>query len=241
MFIIVSGATGSGKSYFVTKNFVLKDWYKGIDVFSNIRLYRDKYKRWWRKPKNPGTILEFEHIEDTYHLEHGTVLFDDAGKVFNSKRWESISLEFADKLQTARHDFLKFIATAPSIKRIYNEFRQLTHKWFYCECCFKIGSEYFNFLSLHRWRELNIDDIEIVEDDKLARPISRWHYYFIWFGSKKYYDTHAQIKSNKYKMIWVAIEDRKILTILPYTMQLKDGMNLWRSLKSGFIQNKHQK
>jgi len=238
MFIIVTGSTGSGKTYLATKKLLLKDWQNVIDIYANIEIFTEGFKRFFKRSKDPGENYQFEHIEDTYHLEHGTVLFDDAGKVFNSKRWESISLEFADKLQTARHDFLTFIATAPSIKRIYNEFRQLTHRWFYCECVFKIGNEYFNFFSLHRWCELNIDDIEVVEDDKLARPISKWHYYPIWFGSKKFYDTHAKIKKHKYKMIWATIENRPILTIMPYTMQLKDAMNLWRSLKSGFIQNK---
>lgn len=238
MFIIVSGATGSGKTYFATKKLLLRDWYNGIDIVANISIWTEKYTRWWRKPKEPGNNNQFEHIEDTYHLEHCSILFDDGGKVFNSKRWESISLEFADKLQTARHDFLTFIATTPSIKRIYNEFRQLTHRWIYCECVFKIGNEYFNLFSLHRWRDLNIDDIEIVEDDKLARPVSNWHYYTICFLSKKFYDTHAKIKNHKYKMIWATIENRPILTILPYTMQLKDATSLWRSLKSGFTQNK---
>ncbi len=237
MFTQITGATGAGKT-FLTVKFILKDWYSGENIRSNIDLYTKKFKRYFRKPKKPGSYLRFEHIEDTYHMEECTILFDDAGKVFNSKRWADISLEFADKLQTSRHDLLHFYATAPSIKRIYNEFRQLVHNWIYCEKLFGIGTERFNLFSLHRYRYLDIDDIETCEDDKLANPVSRYKYFVIWLGSKRYYDTHAKISNRKYKMTWSMIENRRILTILPNTLQLKDAMNLWRSLKSGYTQSK---
>jgi len=240
MMIIVSGATGAGKTYLTTKKFVIKKWFKGENITSNIHLYVDRYRRWGKKPKNSGQYTLFEQIEDTYHLENQVVLFDDAGKVFNSKRWAEISLEFADKLQTHRHDHLTFFATTPSIKRIYNEFRQLTHHWFFCEKVFGIGNEYFNLFSLHRYRELNIDDIETVDDDKLARPLTRNKYFFIWYGSKRYYDTHAKIKNQKYKQIWTTINDRRILVIQPNTMSLKEGMSLWQSLKNGYTQNRRK-
>jgi len=233
MLIVVSGATGSGKT-FLTVKMIAKAYKKGETIHSNIDL---SYRRNIRT-KTPGCVYRFDYIEDTYHLESTNVLFDDAGKVFNSKRWEDISLEFADKLQTHRHDLLTFYATTPSIKRLYNEFRQLTHKWIRVERVFGFGTEKNNFFSVHRWCELDIDQIEIIEDDKLATPISNYKYFFIWLGSKRLYDTHAQIAHKKYKLQYTKVDGRQIITILPNTMSLKDGMSLWRSLKSGYTQSK---
>lgn len=241
MLIHISGATGAGKTYVATKYFTLDNWYHSEDVYSNIDLYVSKYKKWiFKKPKNPGTIYRFEHIEDTYHLENCTVLFDDAGKVFNSKRWAEISLEFADKLQTHRHDKLKFISTSPSIKRIYNEFRLLVHRWYYVEKVFQIGTEDKNFLSLHRYCELDIDQIETAETDKMADRVSRYKYFILGLWSKRYYDTHAQIKSHKYKQIWTKLNNQEQLVICPNTMSLKDALSLQRSLKSGFTLNRQK-
>jgi len=59
MLTIISGATGAGKTFLGTK-ILLKDWYKGENIVTNINMYLSDYKRWFRKPKNPGNYQRFE-------------------------------------------------------------------------------------------------------------------------------------------------------------------------------------
>lgn len=243
MFTIVTGSTGSGKTQWAVKNLVLPAWSRGQDIYTNIELDFSKYKKFffW-KPKNVGKIYRFESIEDIYHVENALIFFDDAGKVFNSKRWKEISLEFADKLQTSRHDLLDFIATTPNAKRIYNEFRALTHEWFFCEKIFMIGGENFNILSMHRIVNKDIDEMEDVSKDVQAPDISMRKYRFLSsFFTRRYCDTHAKINNFKYKLSWIKNLDQEICLITPKTMPIKEAISLWRLYTNGFTLSKQKK
>lgn len=243
MFTILTGPTGSGKTQYAVRKLVLPAWLKGTTIYTNIELNFEKYKRFWLfKPKKVGKIYRFEAIEDIYHVENALIFFDDAGKVFNSKRWKEISLEFADKLQTSRHDLLDFIATAPSAKRIYNEFRALTHQWIYCEKVFMVGGELFNFLSMHRIVPKDIDIMEDVSKDVQAEDMGITRYRFLSsFFTPKYCDTHAKINNSKYKLTWLKNQKETIVLINPKTQPLKEAITLWRSYQSGFTLNKQNR
>lgn len=242
MFTIVTGSTGSGKTQWAVRKLVLPQWLKGQDIYTNIELDFSKYRYFWIwKPKKVGKIFHFESIEDIYHIENALIFFDDAGKVFNSKRWKEISLEFADKLQTSRHDLLDFIATTPNAKRIYNEFRALTHKWYFCDKIFMIGGELFNFLSFHRVVPKDIDVMEDVSKDSQAEDTGIRKYRFLSsLFTPRYCNTHAKINNFKYKLSWLRNLNETICLISPKTMPLKEATSLWRLYQNGFTLNKQK-
>lgn len=244
MIYLYSGATGSGKTSRAVRQ-AFNDWKQGIDIFSNIQLYfNENYKD---KKGKVGRIYYFDVIDEIMDVTDGTILFDDAGVLFNAKSWEKIPIEFVHKLQLQRHHRLDLIATVPKIKTVHIDYRRLVHAWYYLDYKFKIGSQRKpkTILTVYGIQQKDPDDIEEVNTDALASNVKNWRgvekrgkIRFIWYYSKKYYDTHAKINFRRYKAIWLMNKINQQVWILPKEMSLSEGLRLFTSLNYRLRQSK---
>lgn len=249
MIYAISGNTGSQKTFQTVKRFILPEWKKGRTIYTTILLlfYTAQvwtwYERLWhwllKKPYKKGKIILFNSIDEILGVRDSVIFFDDAGKFFNNKNWESISLDFVYKLFMNRHDRNDFIATTPKIKTIHIDYRRTCHKWFHFTPLLIIGHDKRarKFLVWSKMQEMNIDDIE-GDDEKIATPAlnfigrpKKGHWRFVHYWSKVLYDTHAIINFKFYKVIWIVDKYKKQAWIIPITMSLSSVMSKYASLK----------
>jgi predicted AAA+ superfamily ATPase len=99
MLTVIEGATGGGKTIFLV-NYILKaEWEKGESIFPNFPMAYDIQKT---------GISRWHILDDTFHLEKGIIVIDEAQKLLDARRWASLPMFFAEKIAEHRHHHLDF-------------------------------------------------------------------------------------------------------------------------------------
>lgn len=137
MTYLITGATGSGKTWWGVNALIWKSWKKNnCDILTNTP---------FTFPKEAG-VKTFRQIYDIYletgSKERGKVIFIDEGqKLFSADKWRSFPDTFKDKLTQGRKHHLDFITTTQHISQIDVFYRRLVHVWYDVENIFRYPAD----------------------------------------------------------------------------------------------------
>jgi len=175
---IITGLTGSGKTYFMTREALkLSEKLPNVPILANYHV-----------KDFPRKVEYFDNPNFLLNIEKAIVLIDDGAIWFNSRRWHEFSYDLQYKIINNRKDGLKIYVTTQYFDGIESTIRENCH--YYYECTKLFGSGEF---SEKVWGVIRARQYYPRLHDKIRRkPISS-KYFFL---KKKYvdlYDTYEKI------------------------------------------------
>lgn len=108
-----------------------------------------------------GRIRYIDTIDDTFHLTHSVIFFDEGQTIFRSYDWETIPRMFLHKLEQNRKDGNDMITTAQRPNAVNINYRYLVQEWQHFELIFRIGR-----FQWYRQKEKDVD----MMDENLKEP-----------------------------------------------------------------------
>lgn len=117
MITLICGQTGSGKT-FISVKLLYQAWKKGQNIFSNHALNFGSDKG----------ILRWHNLDELYHLSNGVIFIDDAIKLLDAQRWQSLPSSFKEKIAGHRHDHLDIITNIQDLYQINVDVRRNVHR-----------------------------------------------------------------------------------------------------------------
>lgn len=188
MIFLAEGATGAGKTILITR-LVNQQWKNGATVHANYDLTFSEGNE---------NITRWHFLDEIFYLENGIIVIDDAVRLMDARRWQSLPVTFTEKIATHRHEHLDIYSTVQSINHIDARVRQNVHILFSCRSLFRfpINDRVLPIFQIIRATEKHrlID-----EGSRLKFKKSKNHYLFIsrlW--TKSLYDTFQRFRTTKY-------------------------------------------
>jgi hypothetical protein len=143
MIFLHVGKLGRGKTYWAVRA-IFNDINHGRNVYVNFPVDYDEYFAWywkrsvmgffrkcWSKfynaPLKFGKIYYWSKLEDIYPMEHGIIYFDEAQRLINAKKWESMPQEFLDKITQSRKCFLDLHIIAQHSAMVLVDMRRIAN------------------------------------------------------------------------------------------------------------------
>lgn len=203
MIILITGLTGSGKTWFMSR-LLYKRWKKGENVHANFSL---------TFPKADERVSRWHNLSEIYDITNGVIGIDEGQKLFNSRSWMFLPVEFADKIASHRHQFLDIITTTQDLGHIDNKVRDNIHELYNCRSIFRFPKNervhpLLQIIKIIR-KERTYDDtvgVRWVKKGGKVRFISR-----LW--TKELYNTYANIDLSHF-ICQIKRENKKWLIIL---------------------------
>lgn len=127
MIIVITGLTGSGKTWFMTR-LMLNDWKNGAEIYANFPLYF---------PNENERVSRWHNLDELYHLTNGVIAIDEGQKLFDARRWSSLPISFAEKIAQHRKHFLDIYTTTQDVGHIDLRLRSNIHELFNCYSIFR--------------------------------------------------------------------------------------------------------
>lgn len=127
MIVLITGLTGSGKTWFMTR-LMLEDWKLGSEIYANFPL---------TFPNNNERVSRWHNLDEVYHLSNGVIGIDEGQKLFDARRWASLPVSFAEKIAQHRKHFLDIYATSQDIGHIDLRVRSNIHELYNCQSIFR--------------------------------------------------------------------------------------------------------
>ena len=208
MIILAEGLTGAGKTILITR-LALSDWRKGAEIYANYDLnFSDDH----------AGINRWHNLDEIFGVHNGVILIDDAVRLMDARRWQSLPVTFTEKIATHRHEHLDIYSTIQSINHIDLRVRSNVHILYSCRSLFRFPP---NDRVLPFFQVIKAIEKHRVIDDKsrLRFAKKRNKYFFISrFWTKKLYNTFQEFKSSKY--IWKIIYKDKRWKARAYAREL---------------------
>lgn len=189
MITVITGLTGSGKTWFMTR-LMYMDWRNGSKVYTNFPLTFDT---------DNEDIQRWHNLDELYHLTGGIIAIDEGQKLFDARRWASLPVSFAEKIAQHRKHFLDIYTTTQDLGHIDVRIRSNIH-------------ELYNTQSLIRWPKNDrvkpiLQLIKVTrkkrvitsDTDRLAwQKINHKFYFISRFWTKNLYNTYGDIGFERY-------------------------------------------
>jgi hypothetical protein len=188
MIIVITGLTGSGKTWFMTR-LMLKDWKAGAEIYANFPL---------TFPNENERVSRWHNLDELYNLKCGVVAIDEGQKLFDARRWGSLPVSFAEKVAQHRHHFLDIYTTTQDVGHIDLRVRSNIHELYNCQSLFRFPKNdrvkpYLQFIKITKKRRvLSAGDRLIWEKVK-----TRYSFISILF-TKNLYNTYGDIGFQKF-------------------------------------------
>lgn len=196
-----TGLTGSGKTLSMVmaacrhykdmerpifSNFRMGVWdYEGEGIFKHKKMVNGKPAIKW------ATVLRSDDfIEKLLSTKTGLFLVDEAGFVFNNRKWRTLPFELVARFQQSRKLGVDIYYTSQNISRVDMTLRELTHVQIMCQM------DTMPFASSH-WRLLNeayynpIIGHDSESNRKLYEAYREW---WFWWQFKKYYSLYDTLE-----------------------------------------------
>lgn len=183
MITVITGLTGSGKTWFMTR-LMMKDWLTGADIFANFPLFF---------PNENERINRWHNLDELYHLSNGIVAIDEGQKLFDARRWGSLPVSFGEKIAQHRKHGLDILTTTQDIGHIDLRVRSNIHELFNCQSLLRIPKNdrlkpIFQLIRITKKKRI------VNADDRIKWEKVNHKYYFIsrlW--TKTLYNTYGDI------------------------------------------------
>lgn len=189
-------------------------------VFDKIKKYYAKYFKKVYTPKRRGRIIYFEDITEILEARNGIICMDEGQNLLEARNWESMPVEFSNKLRQHRKHKLDLYTTTQNLGTIDINYRRLVQRWFHCTEVFALlGLRNPSWLTIHRIDEKDIDSLYNNVDDMLVEVL-RSNFFIIHKFKKRIYDTMYDIGFTFYTTIWIQENKENLLLIVPKSMNL---------------------
>jgi hypothetical protein len=188
MIVVITGLTGSGKTWFMTQ-LMLLDHQNGAEIFCNFPLFF---------PNDNERITRWHNLDELYHLTNGVIAIDEGQKLFDARRWGSLPVSFAEKIAQHRKHFLDIYTTTQDVGHIDVRIRSNIHELFNCNSLIRIPKNdrvkpFFQLIKVTKKKRV------VNADDRLKFEKVNHKYFFISrFWSKTLYNTYGDIGFQKF-------------------------------------------
>lgn len=204
MITVITGLTGSGKTWFMTR-LALKRLKKDKSIiYANLSL---------TFPNNNDGVIRWHNLSETYNIKNGIILIDEGQKLFDAHSWPFLPMTFAEKIASHRHHFIDIITTTQDFGHIDIRVRTNVHELYNCQSIFRFpqNERFKPILQLIKIvrKQRSFDDTVGVKWDKINEK-----YHFIsklW--TKELYNTYANIDLSHF-ICRIKREKKKWLIIL---------------------------
>lgn len=210
MISVITGLTGSGKTWFMSR-LALKRRKQGDIIYPNMA---------FNFPNNNEGVIRWYNLSETYNLVNGVLCIDEGQKLFDARQWESLPMSFSEKIASTRHQFLDVITTTQDFGHIDLRIRSNVHELFNCQSMFRFPKKdkFKPVLQLIRIarKTRSFDDVLGI---KWTKGRNRYHL-ISRFWTKDLYNTYAnidlshficQIKRDKQKWL-IILQSRQLAT-----------------------------
>lgn len=189
MITVITGLTGSGKTWYMTK-LIHRDWQNGARVFTNFPM---------RFGENNEDVTRWHSLDELYHLNKGVIAIDEGQKLFDARRWASLPVSFAEKVAQHRKDFLDIYTTTQDIGHIDVRIRSNIHELYNCQTIFRWPRNERQHPILQCVRITRKERMITADTDRLAwRVVNRKIFWISRLFTKTLYDTYATVGMERY-------------------------------------------
>lgn len=205
MITVITGLTGSGKTWLMTRLALKRrKKYKEV-IYPNLS---------FNFPNNNEGVIRWHHLSETFNIRDGVICIDEAQKLFDAHNWFFLPPAFAEKIASHRHHMVDIITTTQDFGHIDIRVRDNVH-------------ELYNCISIFRWPKYNekvkpwLQLIKVIHkrrsfDDtvgiKWVKSGEKRHFISRFF-TKDLYNTYANIDLSHY-ICQIKREKHKWLIIL---------------------------
>lgn len=191
MIVVITGLTGSGKTWFMVNKLMLPDHKAGAHIYANFPL---------KFPNDNEGTTRFHNLDETYRLVNGVIAIDEGQKLFDARRWASLPVSFAEKIAQHRKHFLDIYTTTQDFGHIDNRVRDNIHERYHCRSLFRyprndrVKPMLQLILVTKKQRKAGADDRVIWE------TVGKKYYWLSTLWTKTLYDTYGDIGFERFQM-----------------------------------------
>jgi hypothetical protein len=188
MIVVITGLTGSGKTWFMTR-LMLKDWKQGADIYANFPLFF---------PNENERINRWHNLDELYNLTGGVIAIDEGQKLFDARRWGSLPISFSEKIAQHRKHFLDIYTTTQDIGHIDLRIRSNIHELYNCQSIFRWPKNdrvkpILQLIKITKKQRILSDGDRLQWERK-----SKKHFFISRLWTKELYNTYGDIGFEKY-------------------------------------------
>lgn len=186
MITVITGLTGSGKTWFMVNQLLLPEWKKGgAMVYANFPLTfpgdNENTKRW-------------HNLDELYFLNNGIIAIDEGQKLFDAHRWGSLPVSFAEKIAQHRKHFLDIYTTTQDFFHIDIRVRDNVHELYNCQSVLRFPRNdrvypIFQIIKVIRKQRFSSADGSRVN----WVPTAKKTYFISRYWTKEFYNTYGDI------------------------------------------------
>ena len=128
MITFISGATGSGKTWFAFNKILYPEWKRGNKIMTNQPA---------TFPNNNEDIELFYKLEDIYTANNCNIFIDEAHKLFPAGGMDDFPTFFWDKITEHRKQGINFVTTTQDLAQVHIKYRRLIHDLYVTSTLFR--------------------------------------------------------------------------------------------------------
>lgn len=187
MITVITGLTGAGKTWFMTR-LLLADRKSGFEVYPNYPLIF---------PNENEGVSRWHNLDEVYHLINGVIGIDEGQKLFDARRWAALPIGFAEKIAQHRKHHLDIYTTTQDLGHIDVRIRSNIHCWFHCQSVIRLPRNdrvkpIFQIIRVTEYAR-NEKDGRII-----WKKIGKKYFYISRIWTKTYYNTYGDIGFNRF-------------------------------------------
>jgi hypothetical protein len=201
-----TGLTGSGKTlsmvmagcrhYKDTKRPIYSNFKMGVFEYEGEGMFARKVKDKDGKPviKWAEVLRSDDFIDKLMVTKTGLFLVDEAGFVFNNRKWRTLPFELVARFQQSRKLGVDIFYTTQNIMRVDMTLRELTHVQIMCEM------DTLPFASNH-WRlrnEAYFNPIIGKDSESNRRLYEAYREWWFWWQFKRFYPLYDTLEIVEY-------------------------------------------
>lgn len=171
-------------------------------------------------PKRRGGIQYFEDITEVLEAHDAIILIDEGQALLDSRNWESLPMEFSNKLRQHRKHYLDLYITTQNMGTVDINLRRLVQRWIHCKDRFALfGIRNPSLFSVHTAELKDIDELYNSVDDLVVSSL-KTSIFIIHKFKKRFYDTLYDIGFTTLQSIWIEKNNQRIGLIIPKKMTM---------------------
>lgn len=183
MITVISGLTGSGKTFLMSR-LALKRRKEGNLIHANMA---------FTFPNNNEGVFRWYALSELYNLTNGVICIDEGQKLFGNRMWPFLPISFADKIASTRHEFLDVITTTQDFAHIDVKVRDNVHELYHCQSLFRFprNDRYKPIIQVIRvtHKRRSFDDFVSVKWTTAGKSLK----FISKYWTKDLYNTYANI------------------------------------------------
>jgi hypothetical protein len=129
MNILITGLTGSGKTFYCVNKMLHKEWKKGATIYSNTPLFFSE---------DSERVNYWKSLDELTHLKKACIFIDEAQKLMDAQRWQSLPETFKNLIRQHRHQGLDIYSNTQDLGQIDVNMRRNIHEIYNCRSMMRL-------------------------------------------------------------------------------------------------------